>query len=209
MKNYYITTPIYYVNDVPHVGHLYTTLAADVLARFYRATMGKEKVFFITGTDEHGAKVAQAAREHHKSPQEYVDEVAPVFQKAWKEAQISFDYFMRTTNAEHKRLAQEQLQKIYDAGHIYKDVYEGLYCVGCEKFLTEQDLVEGKCPLHPNIPPVHQKEDNYFFKLKDFASSVREKIANGELKVLPESRRNEILGRIDQGVEDISISRQG
>lgn len=208
-KKYYVVTPIYYVNDVPHVGHFYTTLAADVLARYYRLKLGKENVLFVTGTDEHGAKVAQAAREHGKDPQAYADEVAPTFQKAWKEAGITYDYFMRTTHPEHKRIAQEVLQKIYDAGYIYKGVYEGLYCVGCEKFLTEQDLVDGKCPLHPNQEPVHQREDNYFFKLKDFAAQVREKIVSGELQVLPESRKNEILGRIDQGIEDISISRQG
>ncbi len=209
MSKYYVNTPIYYVNDVPHVGHFYTTLAADVLARYYALKIGKENVLFVTGTDEHGAKVAQAAEAHGKTPQEYADEVAPTFQKAWDEAGLSYDYFMRTTHPEHKRIAQEILQKMYDAQYIYKGVYEGLYCVGCEKFLTEQDIVDGKCPLHPNQEPVHQKEDNYFFKLKDFAAQVRAKIASGEIEVLPESRRNEVLGRIDQGVEDISISRQG
>ncbi len=209
MSKYYVGTPIYYVNDVPHVGHFYTTLAADVLARYYALKIGKENVLFVTGTDEHGAKVAEAAASHGKTPQEYADEVAPAFQKAWEEAGLSYDYFMRTTHPEHKRIAQEVLQKMYDAKFIYKGVYEGLYCVGCEKFLTEQDLVDGKCPLHPNQEPVHQKEDNYFFKLKDFAAQVRAKIASGEIEVLPESRRNEVLGRIDQGVEDISISRQG
>jgi methionyl-tRNA synthetase len=209
MSKFYVNTPIYYVNDVPHVGHFYTTLAADVLARYYRLKLGKENVLFVTGTDEHGAKVAEAAEKHGKTPQEYADEVAPTFEKAWQETGISYDYFIRTTNPEHVKLAQDVLQKMYDAGFIYKGVYEGLYCVGCEKFLTEQDLVDGKCPLHPNQEPVHQKEDNYFFKLSDFGAQVKAKIISGELEVLPESRRNEIVGRIDQGVEDISISRQG
>lgn len=209
MSKYYVNTPIYYVNDVPHVGHFYTTLAADVVARYYRQKLGKENVLFVTGTDEHGAKVAEAAAAHNKTPQEYADEVAPTFQKAWDATDISYDYFIRTTNPEHKRIAQEILQKMYDAGYIYKGVYEGLYCVGCERYITEQDLVDGKCPLHPNQEPIHQKEDNYFFKLKDFGAQVRAKIASGEIEVLPESRRNEVLGRIDQGVEDISISRQG
>jgi len=209
MKKYYVSTPIYYVNDVPHVGHFYTTLAADVLARYYRLKIGKENVLFITGTDEHGAKVAEAAEKHGKTPQEFADEVSPTFEKAWQDVGISHDYFMRTTNENHKRIVQELLQKMYDAGYIYKGVYEGQYCIGCEKFLTEQDIVDGKCPLHPNQTPVHQKEDNYFFKLKDFTAQVRSKIESGEIEVLPESRKHEILGRVDQGIEDISISRQG
>ncbi|KXK10115.1 MAG: Methionine--tRNA ligase [Microgenomates bacterium OLB23] len=209
MQKYYVNTPIYYVNDVPHVGHLYTTLAADVLARYYRIKLGHENVLFVTGTDEHGAKVAQAAAQHNKTPQEYADEVAPVFQKAWEATNISHDYFMRTTHHEHKKIVQGILQKMYDAGHIYKGVYEGLYCVGCEKFLTEQDMVNGKCPLHPNQEPIQQKEDNYFFKLSSFGAQVKAKIESGELEVQPQSRRNEVLGRIEQGIEDISISRQG
>lgn len=205
---YFVTTPIYYVNDVPHIGHFYTTLAADILARYYRNKLGGGNVFFTVGTDEHGTKVAEAAAKHGKSPKEYVDEVAPAFINAWKHANISYDFFIRTTEPQHKKLVREVFTNLYKDGYIYKDVYEGLYCVGCEKFLTEQDMVEGKCPLHPKESPQKQKEDNYFFKLSSFAETLRQKITSGELKILPESRKNEILARIDSGLEDVSISRQ-
>ena len=209
MEKFYITTPIYYVNDVPHIGHAYTTLAADVLARFYRGLLGKEKVFFLTGTDEHGANVAQAAEKHGKSPREYADEVAPRFQEAWETLGIKPDYFIRTTDPRHEKIAQQILQEIYDKKYIYPGTYEGWYCIGCEKFLTETEVVGGKCPLHPTREPVYQKEKNYFLKLEELSKKVLKKIEAGEYKILPEERHNEVVSRLRSGVRDISISRAG
>ena len=208
-SKFFLTTPIYYVNDVPHIGHAYTTIAADVVARYWRQKISKENVFFLTGTDEHGQKVAQAAKEKGLSPKEFVDSVAPRFEEAWKLLNIDYDYFIRTTDPKHESVVTDLLQKIYDAGYIYPGTYEGLYCVGCEKFLTESELVDGKCPLHPNKEPVHQEEKNYFLKLKELSRKVFEKIENGEYQILPEDKKKEIVSRIKQGVEDISISRAG
>src|SRR5258708_1015914 len=208
-NKFYVTTPIYYVNDVPHIGHAYTTLAGDILARYYREKLGKENVFFLVGTDEHGQKVAQAAEEHKKTPKEYADSVAPRFEDAWKLLNINYDYFIRTTNLEHEKIVTDLLQKIYDNGYIYEGVYEGLYCVGCEAFKTENEIVNGKCPLHPNKNLVHQKEKNYFLKLKELAPTILKKIENKEYGILPPKREHEILSRIILGVEDISISRAG
>ena len=208
-KKFYVTTPIYYVNDVPHIGHAYTTIAADVLARYHRLS-GKD-VFFLTGTDEHGAKVAEAAKEAGKKPKEFCDQVMARFIDAWEKLNISNDYFIRTTDSRHEKIVQELLQKIYDNGFIKPGVYEGLYCIGCEKFLTEADLVDGKCPLHPNRKPVKQKEKNYFFKLKSFQEklikAIEDKNNPNHYEILPEERKNEILGKLRLGLEDVSISR--
>lgn len=209
MEKFYVTTPIYYVNDVPHIGHAYTTLAADIIARFYRGIMGSENVFFLTGTDEHGANIAQAAEAHGKSPKEYADEVSPRFKEAWEILNIKYDFFIRTTDPRHEKIASEIIQKIYDRGFIYKGLYEGWYCLGCERFLTEIEMVDGKCPLHTTKDPVYQKEKNYFFKLKDLSKKVLEKIESQEYKILPLERYNEIVSRLKIGVEDISISRAG
>lgn len=208
-KTFYVTTPIYYVNDVPHVGHAYTTLAADVITRYYRLVLRKDNVFFLTGTDEHGANVAQAAAKHGKSPKEYADEVAPRFKEAWKLLNIQYDYFIRTTDSHHEKIAQKVLQRVYDKGFIYSGQYEGWYCVGCERFLAPSDIIDGKCPLHPTRDPVHQKEKNYFLKLKELSKLVLKKIENKEYAIFPQERYNEIVTRIKQGVEDISISRAG
>lgn len=209
MNKYYVTTPIYYVNDVPHIGHAYTTLAADVLGRYYREKIGNENVFFLTGTDEHGQKVAQAAKENGVSPKEYADSVAPRFKEAWKLLNIQYDYFIRTTDPSHEKIVSELLQKIYDNGLIYKNTYKGLYCIGCEKFLTETELVKSRCPLHPNKEPVREEEENYFLKLGELSKKVLDKIENKEYEILPVERRNEVIGRLKQKVEDISISRAG
>ena len=206
-NKFYVTTPIYYVNDVPHIGHAYTTLAADVLARYHRQKGGD--VFFLTGTDEHGAKVAQAAKEAGKEPKDYANSVVSGFQDAWELLNISNDHFIRTTDPRHEKIASEVLQKIYDKKLIYPGEYEGLYCVGCEKFLTEGDLINGKCPLHPNKEPVQQKEKNYFFKLSEFQDWLIEIFEKDEVKILPESRKNEVLGKLRLGLQDISVSRAG
>lgn len=208
-EKFFVTTPIYYVNDVPHIGHAYTTLTADILSRYYRLNLGDENVFYLTGTDEHGQKVEEKAKEKGLTPKEFADQVSPEFEKAWSTLNIKPDFFIRTTDPRHEEVASKLLQKIYNNGYIYEGVYEGLYCVGCEKFLTESELVDGKCPLHPNKEPIHQKEKNYFLKLSELSKQVLEKLENNEYQILPEARRNEILSRLKEGVEDISISREG
>ncbi len=207
-ETFYVTTPIYYVNDVPHVGTLYTTLAADVLARHYRAKLGAQNVLFLTGTDEHGQKIAESASKAGLTPKEFADSIVPHFKSAWDLCNISYDVFMRTTDQGHIDMVTRIFQKLYDDGHIYKGAYEGMYCVGCEKFVTDSDMVDGRCPDHPNKDLVYQKEENYFFALKKFAPLLLEKINDGEYEILPEKRRNEIYKRVEEGLEDISISRE-
>jgi len=207
MGKYYITTPIYYINDVPHIGHAYTSIAADVLARYHRAK--GEEVFFLTGTDEHGAKIAEAALKAGKTPQEFADTLAPKFEALAKTLNISYDQFFRTTNPEHEKLVQAFVQKLVDNGFVEKRKYTGLYCVGCEKFLKESELVDGMCPDHKKAP-VAQTEENYFFKLSSpaISSKLVSLISRNEFQIGPEARRNEILGKIKVGLEDVSISRQ-
>lgn len=204
-----MTTPIYYVNDVPHVGHAYTTIAADVLARYYRL-LGFD-VFFLTGTDEHGTKVAASAQDAGKKPKQFCDEIVLRFIDAWKRLNIANDYFIRTTDSRHEKIVQALIQKAYNNGYVYKGTYKGLYCIGCEKFLTETDLVDNRCPLHPNRKPVRQKETNYFFKLSAFKDTLIKAIENKKDKnhyeILPEKRKSEILGKLKQGLNDVSISR--
>lgn len=206
MAKFYITTPIYYINDIPHIGHAYTTIAADVLARYHRAK--GDEVFFLTGTDEHGAKIAEAAKKAGKSPQDFADSLAPKFQKTWEKLNISYSEYFRTTNPEHGKLVQEFVKKLQDKGFVEKKKYEGLYCVGCERFLKTSELADGLCPDHKTKPET-QSEENYFFKLSDpaISSKLLSLISNNELEIGPESRKNEIVGKIKQGLEDISISR--
>jgi len=203
---YYITTPIYYINDIPHIGHAYTTIAADVLARYHRAK--GDEVFFLTGTDEHGAKIAEAAERAGKEPQEFADELVPKFVDAWKNLNISYDEFFRTTDPKHEEIVQEFVGKLKESGYVEKRKYEGLYCVGCEKFLKESELVDGKCPDHKK-EPVKQAEENYFFKLSEFGDKILAKIESGEIEIGPDTRKNEVVGKIKQGLEDVSISRAG
>ncbi len=213
LKKFYITTPIYYVNDLPHIGHAYTTIVADVLARFYRRVLGRENVFFLTGTDEHGAKVAAAAAKRGLEPQALVDQISAQFKAVWQELEISSDYFVRTTDKEHLEIVADILNILKTAqtpqGNdvLYEDNYEGLYCVGCEKFIFAGELVEGKCPWH-NKAPQRVKERNWFFRLQDFLPSINKLIASDELLIYPPSRKNEVLGLIDkQSLPDFSISR--
>ncbi|MEK9156200.1 MAG: class I tRNA ligase family protein [Patescibacteria group bacterium] len=203
-KKYYITTPIYYVNDVPHVGHAYTTIAADVLARYHREK--GEEVFFLTGTDEHGAKIAEAAEKAGKEPKAFVDELAPKFQEVWKKLNINYSEFFRTTNPEHERLVQEFIGRVNKAGYIEKRQYTGLYCIACERYYREDELIDGKCPDHKR-ELVRQSEENYFFLLSKFGDQLLEKIESGEMEIGPETRKNEIVSKIKLGLEDISISR--
>ena len=206
MKKFYVTTPIYYVNDVPHIGHACTTLVADFLARYYRQK--NCDVFFLTGTDEHGLNVAQAAKKKNLSPQKFCDQVSARFQETWKELNISNDYFIRTTDPKHKKIAAQIIQKIYDNGDIYQNTYEGLYCIGCEKFLTKTDLVDDHCPLHPPEKTIRQKEKNWFFKLSKYIPQIIKMIEDKKTNyVFPAGKRKEVLAKLKAGVHDISFSR--
>ncbi|MDD5693071.1 MAG: methionine--tRNA ligase [Patescibacteria group bacterium] len=204
-EKFYITTPIYYINDIPHIGHAYTTIAADVLARYYKK-LGRE-VFFMTGTDEHGAKIAEAAEKAGKSPKEFVDGLVPKFKTAWEKLNIEYDEFFRTTNKEHEKIVQEIVQKLKEKGYLEKREYEGLYCVACEKFYMPDELIKGKlCPDHKR-EVIKYKEENYFFLLSKLSEKLIDKIKTGELKIGPETRKNEILSKINSGLDDVSISR--
>ncbi len=202
--SYYVTTPIYYVNAEPHLGHAYTTVVADVVARFKR--LKGEEVFFLTGTDEHGDKIVQAAQKAGLSPKEYVDRMSKAFRDTWPLLNISYSRFIRTTDPSHKRVVQLVLQKIYDQGDIYFDEYEGLYCFGCERFLTEKELEDGLCPDH-KTPPTPLKEANYFFKLSKYQDWLIDHIKKHPEFITPERYRNEILSFLKEELEDLCISR--
>lgn len=204
-QKFYITTPIYYVNDKPHIGHAYTTVAADILSRFYK--MQGEEVFFLTGTDEHGAKIAEAARLAGKEPQEFCDAIADGFKKTWGNLDIGYSHFIRTTDKDHEAGVVAFMRKLQQRGFLYEKDYTGLYCVGCEKFLTEKELVDGKCPDHQRVPE-KVTEKNWFFKLSDFLKEIKSKIQSGALEIAPENAKKEVLGLFKQGLEDFSISRQ-
>ena len=208
MNKFYITTPIYYINDVPHIGHAYTTVAADIIARYYKQKLGDKNVFFLTGTDEHGAKIYEAARKSGKEPKEFADAIVPQFESAWKLLDVEYNHFFRTTDPRHEKLVQEILNKIKDKGLIYEGIYEGPYCVGCEKFYTKEELIDEKCPLHPNITLEIQKEKNYFFKLSEFEKYLIDLFESDTVKILPVSKKNEILGKLKEGLRDTAISRE-
>jgi len=203
-NTFYVTTPIYYVNDVPHIGHVYTTVAADVIARFMRVS-GRE-VMFLTGTDEHGQKVEQAARERGRSPQEHCDEMVVRFQDLWRRFNISNDDFIRTTEDRHIKVVQHFLQKLLDSGDIYKSSYSGWYCVPDERFWTEKDLADGKCP-DCGREVVQIEESNYFFRMSRYQDWLTKHIEDNPGFIRPESRRNEMLGFLRKPLEDLCISR--
>ncbi len=209
-KRFFITTPIYYVNDKPHIGHSYTTIVGDVLARFHR--INGEETFYLTGTDEHGAKVAEEAKAQGKTPQELCDQNSLLYKSAWEKLNISYDYFVRTTDKRHEKAVEKLLQemnaaKVKGKPVVYQGEYAGLYCIGCEKFLTEKELADGKCPNHLTLP---QKitEKNYFFRLSEFLPQVEQLISTDKIKIIPEERKTETLGLFKQGLEDFSISRE-
>jgi methionyl-tRNA synthetase len=203
--SFYITTPIYYVNGEPHHGHAYTTVAADVLARHHRQR--GEDVFFLTGTDEHGTKVAQAAEERGLTPQQHVDQLAPRYRELAAALGASNDFFIRTTDPEHEAFVQGFVEKLKAAGDIEKRSYGGLYCTACEAFWYERDLTEdGLCPDH-GIKPVWLEEENYYFLLSRYQDRLAEFFRANPGFVKPRSRYNEALSFIEQGLEDISISR--
>lgn len=211
MEKYYITTPIYYANGSPHIGHFLTTTIADSLARYHRNTLGAENVYFTTGLDEHGTTVEQSATKAGydiENIQEYVDKRAVEWKKAFDDTNISYDYFVRTTNTEHKSYAQEFIGRMIDNGDVYQGTYEGKYCNGCEKFLTLSDLDErGLCPLHREDQVIEVVEKNYFFKLSKYANKIKQLIHDGTIDIQPENKKNEMLARLEQGIEDVSISR--
>ncbi len=203
-KKFYITTPIYYVNDVPHIGHAYTTIAADVAARYQR--LEGADVFFLTGTDEHGQKVQQAADEFGVSPQEHVDKLHQRFKELWVRLNISNNDFIRTTEERHKKLVRDILRQLHSKDEIYRDSYEGWYCTPCERFWTEKDLAEGNCPeCQRKVDKI--KEHNYFFRMKKYQRWLVEKIKNDPHFILPASRKNEVLGFLEKPLEDLCISR--
>lgn len=208
-QTFFVTTPIYYINDIPHIGHTATTVAADIIARYHKL-LGEE-VFFLTGTDEHGAKVAEAAAKENLPPKDFCDKIAQTFAEMWPKLNIEYDYFIRTTNPEHERIVQEILAKIYQNGDIYKAEYRGLYCIGCEGFINESDLIDGKCPFHPNRQVISQSEENYFFRLSKYVPILIEAIENEKhplhYQISPESKKREVLARLKAGVNDLSISR--
>ena len=204
VPRFYITTPIYYANDAPHVGHAYATVNADALARWHR--LAGDDVFFLTGTDEHGAKVVEAAAEHGLSPQAWVDETAQRYRGAWAGLDISNDDFIRTTEPRHRATVQRFLQAIYDNGHIELGTYRGLYCVSCEDYYTPEQLIDGLCPIH-HRPVLEMEEENYFFKLSAFEHRLIEWYEELPGAVRPEGKRNEALGFIKGGLRDISITR--
>jgi methionyl-tRNA synthetase len=203
-ERFYLTTPIYYVNAPPHSGHAYTTIVADTAARYHR--LAGRRAYFLTGTDEHGDKIAQAAAKAGETPQAYADRISGIFRSTWEHMGLSFDQFIRTTEPRHQRVVQAILQKIYDAGDIYFSEYGGLYCVGCERFYTEKEAVDGKCPDHQTVLQ-HVREENYFFRMSKYQDWLIRHIETHPEFIRPERYRNEALGFLRDPLEDLCISR--
>jgi methionyl-tRNA synthetase len=201
--SFYITTPLYYVNDTPHIGHAYTTIVVDVISRYQRL-FGNE-VFFLTGTDEHGQKIENAAKKRGKTPQQHCDEMVVQFQDIWKQLQIQEDFFIRTTMDFHKKAVQDCLQELWDKGEIYDQDYEGFYCESEEIFYTEKDLVNGKTPEGKDVQLI--KEKNYFFKMSKYQQQLIDHIEKNPNFIQPQNRTNEILGFLKKPLGDLSISR--
>ena len=204
-KNVYITTPIYYVNDVAHIGHAYTTIIADMLARYSRLT-GLD-TYFLTGTDEHGQKIEQSAKQRGRTPQEYADEISGKFRTLWDDFDISYDKFIRTTDTEHKIGVQKAFETMYNKGDIYKGEYEGFYCVSCETFFTEKQLVDEQFCPDCGKPTNIVKEESFFFKLSKYEDKLIKWYEENEDCILPRSKKNEIVNFVKGGLRDLSISR--
>ncbi len=208
MPKAYFTTPIFYVNDIPHIGHAYNILATDTLVRYWRKKLGRENVFFLTGTDENSQKTVDAAKKANEAVGPYLDKMAKNWQTTWEKCGIDFDDFIRTTEDRHHQKVHEVLQKIYNAGDIYLGEYVGKYCTGCETFLKEDELNEkGECPDHLKKPD-ELKEKNYFFRLSKYQDLLLDLYAKNPNFLQPEKRKNEVLSFIKSGLEDISISRE-
>lgn len=204
-KKFYITTPIYYVNASPHLGHAYTTIAGDILARFHRYQ--GDETFFATGTDEHGIKIEQKAEELNQSLEDFTNKNAHQFEKIWEKLNITNDTFIRTTNKKHIEAVKNALEYMYNQGDIYLDKYEGLYCNGCEQFKNEKDLIDGKCPDHGTIPE-KMSEETYMFRMSKYADKLEKAILNDELIISPPEKKNEILSFYKEGLKDVSFSRK-
>ncbi len=204
-KNVYITTPIYYVNDVAHIGHAYTTIIADMLARYSRLIGAN--TYFLTGTDEHGQKIAQSAEQRGKTPKEYADEVSGKFRTLWDDFDITYDKFIRTTDTEHKTGVQYAFKKMYDKGDIYKGDYEGYYCVSCETFFTQKQLVDEQFCPDCGKPTNIVKEESFFFKLSAYEDRLIKWYEENEDCILPRSKKNEVINFVKGGLRDLSISR--
>ncbi len=204
-KRTYITTPIYYVNDIPHIGHAYTTVIADMLAIYSR--MVGHDTFFLTGTDEHGQKIEQAAKARGKSTQEYADEISGRFRALWDAFGITYDAFIRTTDEEHKRGVQVAFQTMYDKGDIYKDLYKGNYCISCETFFTETQLVGGEFCPECGKPTQIVEEESYFFRLSNYQEKLLQWYHDHPEAILPRSKRNEVIRFVEAGLDDLSVTR--
>ena len=203
-KTYYLTTPIYYVNDVPHIGHAYTTIIADTIARYAR--LKGIDTFFLTGTDEHGQKIEEAARKRGKSPKEYADEISSKFKALWDEFEISYDKFIRTTDSEHIKGVQKAFMQMYEKGDIYKDYYEGHYCVSCESFVAPSQLVNDELCPDCGRPTRIIKEESYFFRLSKYQDRILSWLKEKK-PILPEARANEVIRFVEEGLKDLSITR--
>lgn len=203
-KNFYLTTPIYYVNDVPHIGHAYCTLAADILARFWRQR--GEKVFFLTGTDEHGQKVQKAAQAKGLSPKEHCDQMVEPFKALWEKLAISNDDFIRTTERRHEQVVQQVFLKLYKKGDIYKGAYEGWYCLHEETYYPSSQIVEGKCP-ECQRPVQWLKEEAYFFSCSAYQEKLLKHLEENPDFIMPSFRYNEVKSFVEGGVEDVCVSR--
>ncbi len=203
-KKFYVTTAIDYVNAEPHIGHAYQKIIADVLARWHKL-LGEE-VWFLTGTDEHGKKVQRSAETAGKSPQEFVKGISDKFEQAWKALNIECDRFIRTTDKDHQEVVKKFIEKANKSGDIYKGEYEGYYCVGCERYYTEKDCPDLICSIHQK-PLEKLKEESYFFKLSKYKDFLLDLYKKHPEFVLPESRRNEVINRVKEGLNDLSISR--
>lgn len=204
-ESFYVTTPIYYVNAEPHIGHAYTTILADFIARFH-SMLGYDS-YFLTGTDEHGEKIFDAASANNTTPQKYADSISAKFKDAWDAIDIKYSDFIRTTENRHKKVVQEILQKVYDSGDIYFGSYGGNYCVGCERFLTDKEIIDGKCPEH-NRAPEYIEEKNYFFKMSKYQNWLVEYIKSNPDFIRPERYKNEVLSMLKgEALEDLCISR--
>lgn len=203
-KKIYITTPIYYVNDVPHIGHAYTTILADALARYFR--LRGYDTFFLTGTDEHGQKIEQSAKARGKTPKEYADEISKKFRELWDDFEISYDKFIRTTDKEHIEGVQKAFEKMFKKGDIYKGTYEGHYCISCEAFFTKTQLIDDEfCPDCGKATTI-VKEESYFFKLSKYQDRLLEWYKSSDC-VLPASKKNEVIRFVESGLNDLSITR--
>ncbi len=201
-----LTTPLYYANDIPHIGSAYPTIAADALARFYR--MRGNPTLFITGTDEHGLKIQRTAEKLNRTAQEHCDRIVPQFKDLWQQLNISYDRFSRTSDPRHQSIVNEFFQRVYDAGDIYLSQQQGLYCVACEEFKEERELLaDHHCPIHTATACEWRDEANYFFRLSKYQARLEQLYVDRPDFIQPETRRNEVLGFVAQGLNDFSISR--